>query len=348
MKIYLDNIIFSIQKAGGISIRWKELLSSISRSELQQAVYYIQYKNSSANIYDQEIKRMMPSDHMIQRKHYYFSRLFSLHLPEQEDKFIFYSSYYRVSSNRNAINVLTFHDCIQEFYMKGLQNKVAIFMKRRAVKKADHIICNSYTTKRDLMAVYNYPEQQISVIYSGVSPCFFPMDSTIRPNSLLFVGSRAAYKRFDFVIALLKHNPGWRLTVVGGGDFSKRELALMTEVRNRVEHLQGITESRLNELYNAATCLIHPSQYEGFGVPVVEAMRAGCPVVAFACPAVKEIAGEGALLFDRYDVHVCSQLIDSLQNVEIRKKLQKKAFIVAQKYSWEKVGCETVQLLQNI
>jgi len=348
MNVYFDNIIFAIQKSGGISVRWKELLAYTHQVGNLLDIRYINYNHSADNIYYADTLKLLPEERIIKRKYFCFTRLIDLEVKERT-MFIFFSSYYRVSSNANAINVLTFHDCIQEFYGKGIKNKIAILIKKRVIKKSDYIICNSYTTKHDLIKVYNYPEEKISVIYSGVSPIFFKITNPLTKNKkILFIGSRAPYKRFDFVIELLKFNIELQLTVVGGGTFTPKERLLIAPIQNRIEHLFDIDETKLNEIYNTAYCLMHSSSYEGFGVPIIEAMQSGCPVVAYKCPAAEEIAAGGVLFFNNYDVVEVTSLINKLQDDNFRNALIEQALNISKTFSWEKTGKETINLLQQL
>jgi len=345
--IIFDNIILAIQNSGGISVRWKELMQTISKDKLVDESYFVMYNCSDRNLYYNEIAALIPKNRIISRKGHFLSRVIDFKI-NMKDKFIFHSSYYRVSSNKNAINVLMFHDCIQEFHGSGIKNTFAIRMKKRAVSKASHIICNSYTTKKDLMSVYNYPEKNISVIYSGVSPNFHKLEGIHKTKYLLFIGSRAPYKRFDFAIELLKINPDLKLRVVGGGSFSKSELKMILSVNERVEHLVGIDEIKLNEIYNSSLALIHASSYEGFGVPVIEAMKSGCPVIAYNCPVVKEIAREGVIYFNEYNALKVNVLISKLDNENFRNTLTKKAMDISKSFSWEQTGLQTIVLFKSL
>lgn len=346
--IIFDNIIYSLQKSGGISVRWKELIQSIQQSNLFNESFFVFYKKSSNNLYYDETLSRIPPNKIIWRVFHLFTEIMNFKSNETK-KFIFHSSYYRLCSNKNAFNIITFHDCIQDFFGKGIKNYFVIQMKKRVVKKADHIICNSYTTKKDLLKLYLCDENKVSVIYSGVNPIFKRRNGVIKNNTILFVGNRAPYKKFDFVIDVLNYNKQLKLTLVGGGKLTKKELKLIEPVKDRIEHFLGINEEELNLLYNESICLIHPSLYEGFGVPVIEAMKAYCAVVAYKTPAVNEIGEDGVLYFEKYDVKQVNKLIVNLsQNKEFYSQVTETAFNIAKKFSWEKTGIQTIKLLEQI
>lgn len=345
--IIFDNIILGIQNSGGISVRWKELIQSVTKNKIIQDSYFVFYDKCDNNLYHNEICDLIPAKRIIPKRIKLLTRILDFKIISNS-KFIFHSSYYRVSSNINAINVITFHDCIQEFYGHGIRNFFVIQMKKRTVKKASHIICNSNTTKIDLIKVYKYPEKNISVIYSGVSPNFYKLENINKNKKLLFIGSRASYKRFDFIIELLKYNSTLELIIVGGGNFNANETKLIEPVKKRVEHLLGIDEFKLNEIYNSVHCLMHPSSYEGFGVPVIEAMKACCPVIAFNCSVVREIAKEGILYFNKYDVNIVDKLILDLNVKSSRDKLVNGGLKIAKSFSWDETGLQTIALFESL
>ncbi|MGC3977161.1 MAG: glycosyltransferase [Paludibacteraceae bacterium] len=197
-------------------MRWKELIDSIRESELYKESIFIFYEKNSSNLYSKETVKKISKSKIMWKKFYTFLRIMDYNTDINE-KFIFHSSYYRVCSNKNAFNIITFHDCIQELFGKGIRNYFTIKMKKRIIKKADHIICNSHTTRNDLISLYRCDQNKVSVIYSGVNPVFQKIDNIEKNNHILFVGSRASYKKFDFVIELLKDNENLNLTIVGGG-----------------------------------------------------------------------------------------------------------------------------------
>ncbi|MGC3977162.1 MAG: glycosyltransferase [Paludibacteraceae bacterium] len=118
-------------------------------------------------------------------------------------------------------------------------------------------------------------------------------------------------------------------------------------MNDRIQHLIGLSENELNLIYNKSVCLIHPSLYEGFGVPVIEAMKAKCPVLAYQCPAVNEIGLDGITYFKSYDTKSVNMLINSMMNKE-NAELTNKAYKIADRFSWEKTGIETINLFNKV
>jgi glycosyltransferase involved in cell wall biosynthesis len=160
----------------------------------------------------------------------------------------------------------------------------------RAVRKADHVLAVSERTKRDVVAFYGVPEDKVTVTPHGVDPAFAPGDGTY-DGYLLFVGAVQARK--DPLAALqAAQDVGLPLVVVG----PEKEPELARELRARGADVRGWVEKpELAQLYRRAAALVLPSRHEGFGVPVLEAMASGTPVVVSDDAALREVAGDAGV-----------------------------------------------------
>ncbi len=170
----------------------------------------------------------------------------------------------------------------------------------RAVRDAARVLTVSERTKRDIVELYGVPPERIVVTPNGVDPSFTPASSERRSDA----GARHSYalsvgaiqSRKNQVAALAAADAaGLELVVVG----PEKDAALADELRERGARLEGYVETaRLVELYRGAACLVQSSRYEGFGLPVLEAMASGTPVVAVPDPALREVAGDAAIFVD--------------------------------------------------
>jgi glycosyltransferase involved in cell wall biosynthesis len=161
----------------------------------------------------------------------------------------------------------------------------------RAVRRAARVLTVSERTKRDLVELYGTPEQKIVVTPNGVDPRFAPGDDNGRGGYLLYVGAIQARKDPLAAVAAARA-AGLPLVVVG----PEREPALARRLREEGADLRGyVAGDELVSLYREAAALVFPSRYEGFGLPVLEALASGTPVVATDEPAVREVAGEAAV-----------------------------------------------------
>jgi mannosyltransferase len=352
--IYLDNIIFEIQNAGGISVYWSELIKRYG----EKKVFF--YGRPGLNIFSNLDRCFL----RYERYPKFLSRRYLPFWPNKDelssDKYIFHSSYFRYSNDSSAINVTTVHDFTYEHYISGLRKWVHSWQKKTAIKKSSGIICVSENTKRDLLRFHPWvDESKVRVIHNGVSELFEPVVGVsdrlyerlgFRSNRpyLLFVGDRSPYKNFDKFIELGFQLDEYDLVVVGGKPISDVENKKISTIKNRFYHFRGVTTEVLNLLYNGAFCLVYPSSYEGFGIPVLEAMRAGCPVVSTNLSSIPEVAGDAALLVDEVCVDKLAEKIRQLESPNLRDDIIQKGFNQAGKFSWDKCFAETYAFYQEL
>lgn len=345
MKVFYDNIVFSLQSAGGISRYWVELIKRLVVYNLDSI--FIERKNK--NIFRGDISILTTVESWIPSSILrYLPLLISL-----PDRSIFHSSYYRISLSRSVVNITTVHDFTYERYRHGLAKFVHSFQKRIALYFSDGIICVSENTKNDLLAFYPKTNpSKVKVIYNGVGDDFFQLaDAENDLNShfielagkefLLFVGARQGYKNFSYALRLLQNIDGLCLVAVGGGAFNLIERNLMRDINSRVFNYQGLSNHHLNILFNNAFCLLYPSEYEGFGIPILEAMRAGCPVVSTTCSSIPEVAGNCAILVDKVSLDSFAEAILRLRSNKIRSELISCGTAWSHRFSWDKCFSET-------
>ncbi len=342
IKLVLDNIIFWIQKSGGISVVWKEL---IIRSKNDFDVHYINQTDPTSNIF---FINNLNKDKIILENRFFLNRICSVNI-ELDDKFIFHSSYYRFSNSPNAINVTTVHDFTHQYYIKGIRGFLNYYLKKRCLKKSHGIICISEHTKKDLLRIFPWTEsKKIKVIYNGVNDDFFVIDNksdyiynlipnySNRINYIIFIGSRANYKNFDKAVDTLKILPENFHLLIVGNELNRKEKKMLSKISGRYHCLENINNEKLNILYNISFCLIYPSSYEGFGIPVLESMKAGCPVVTVKNSSLPEVAANSAILVEEICAQSLAKAILSLLCNNVRNELIRKGLERAKQFSWER------------
>lgn len=355
MKIIFDNVIFSLQRAGGISNYWMELIKAVSAKE---SLHMLEYEDAcdnvfrSANVVDETKITMVGKRPGISR--YLPLRLKALNCS------IFHSSYYRPLASRNGVKIVTtLHDFIYEHHVTGLKKIIHTWQKKKALMQADAIICISEHTRNDLLKFY--PEcgiKDIAVIYNGVSNdfCVASIAKAERMDDLvavpaqkfaLFVGDRAPYKNFRFAVDVIAKRADFHLIVVGGKPVTDEEKGYLEEkIPGRYIFKKGIRNDELNILYNRAAFLLYPSSYEGFGMPVIEAMKAGCPVLALNKSSVAEIAAGYPLLMSDATLEEAAKTLQYLD--ANRDEVVALGLKIGGRYSWEKCTSETLDFYKTI
>lgn len=343
MKIHYDNLIYSLQQAGGISTYWSELIYRMLRDNEEISF------TESAN---QNIARRMlaiPKEQILfDDAKAIIGRFKRLSLPFKES-FIFHSSYNRTTTHPKALQVVTIHDFVHEKYYGGVRRYLHLYQKNRAINAATKIITVFEHTKKDLLEFHpQLLENNVKVIYNGVSTDFYPLTDQKPPSRpyLLFIGSRAYYKNFSFVIDLVKHQKAFDLFIVGSKLNKKEETELNTKLLGKWKLFSGVDNQVLNQLYNQAYSLIYPSAYEGFGIPLLEAMRAGVPFVALNKSSIPEVAGGAGILINDLDLGQFAEALDFIECT--RKEMVEKGFMQAEKFSWEKCYVQTKAVYQEL
>jgi len=230
----------------------------------------------------------------------------------------------------------------------------------RLLRKADIIVAVSQNTKRDLIRHYRIPEGRITVIYSGVDHSRFrPAGHAEKTDApyILSVGNQYPYKNIARLIeafsGLVRDGFPHRL-LIAGGNHPRHFPGLQGLVRalglsDRVRFLGYVEEERLPSLYSAAELFVFPSLYEGFGLPVLEAMACGCPVALARSSSLPEAGGEAGCYFDPADASdIRRKLAELLRDPERRRKMTEAGYIQAGKFNWGRTAAEYTDLLERV
>lgn len=380
MRILFDSQAFTMQTHGGISRCFVELYKNLPKDiEARFSVY------ESDNVYIKELVNVNPKgyifDHFICR--YRFPGKWRLHVwtdrfrkhkyyPEynnnrtieelQKGDFdIFHPTFfndYFLSHLQGKPFVLTIHDMVPELFPQYFrQDDFQIVMKRKLAPLANAIIAVSENTKKDIIKLLGIPEEKIHVIYHG---CSLPTPEKMpRPFSfpyILFVGNRLGYKNFfpfvKGITPILKRHQDLHV-VCTGGPFHDTENAFLKEtgIKERFIHQWVAKDEDLFSLYHHAVCFIYPSEYEGFGIPILEAYQADCPVMLNRKSCFPEIAGDAAIYFNMDATN--NDIEEHLENllsmsVEERTRLLDKQRERLTHFSWKQSAMQLVQVYKSL
>lgn len=294
ISLTLDCIVFGLQRFGGISNYWAQLIEHAVQGRIWSTQLLLPARLLYSEFNDEWMKCQAISRERIAPK---LSRY--LQAPSRVGSSVFHTSYYRLPTRRVHKYVVTAYDFTYERYVSGPARWVHSSQKRRSILQADAVICISESTRRDVLEFCpGVDATRLHVVHLGVNRTAFFPDRAVCAESIdpqvLFVGQRGGYKRFDLAVDALRRTPRLSMGIVGPPLSKLERASLRNALGDRwVEH-GPVGTSELRRLYASSYAFIFPSDYEGFGLPVLEAMACGCPVVAAATSSLPEVGGSAA------------------------------------------------------
>ncbi|WP_066377100.1 glycosyltransferase family 4 protein [Anabaena sp. CA = ATCC 33047] len=255
----------------------------------------------------------------------------------------------------NCRNVVMFHDLIPLRFPKRFSPITPYYRYYvpQVLKQAQHIICNSQATARDITEFYQIPDSKITPIPLAYNRTHFRYLNLPTRNYFLYIGRHEPYKNLHRLIAAfagLKNQSEYELWLAGPID-SRYTPSLQMQVKelgitNQVKFLNYVSYSELPTIINQAIALVFPSLWEGFGFPVLEAMACGTPVITSNLSSLPEVAGDAAILINPYNT---AEITDAMQmmvnDLELRSQLSIQCIARANQFSWENTGKTTVEVL---
>lgn len=356
MKILFDHQAFSLQKYGGISRFLAAMIYHLSNDTQTTVKPYFGY---TENVYVKEYGLQKNTFKIIRNlKSTLKERILKVALPHlnkigiinlliKQDFDLFIPTYYDtyfIPYLKKKPFVFIVYDMIHERYPEYYPNSHNLIQsKKRLALRADLIIAISHNTKNDLLAAYpEIQKDKIKVVYLSHSfDILKPNKSDVGDKYILFVGSRARYKNWTTFIRgcveALQIDPVLRVVCIGGGALDNTEIELLSSlnIADRVVQLTA-DEPTLYTYYINAQLFVFPSLYEGFGIPIVESMYSGCPVLLGDHSSFREVAQEAAYYTDVNNSNEISKaIIDILSNKELRDSLISKGIKRAEAFSWK-------------
>ena len=363
MKVILDYSIFFHQKYGGISRYFLNLHNQYLKKDIDAKIIApihsnIFLKNSKYNNFNGCYIKDYPkyTRKILKTYNHFFSKFFSkLFKPDIIHKTFYYKNF---DNNHKIKKILTVYDLAHEIYYKEYNNSEINKPKKNALKNVDYIICPSNKTKSDLINYYQVPEDKIKVIYMGIHKFEDIKNKNLSIKSdpfILYVGDRKRYKNFHTLLKAFsissKVQKDFKLICFGGGKFNddeKKKIIDFKIEKNKIIQIDGDDE-KLFHLYKNAKVFVFPSKYEGLGLPHLEAMSIGCPVISSNHEAILEAVGDAAELFNPNSAEeLCFKMEETLYSSEKIKNLINKGFDRSKEFSWKKCSNETLEVYKKI
>ena len=340
--ILIDGIFFQLYKTG-IARVWRSLLEQWSNSDFANHIIVLDRANTAPKINGIRYRTTPAYDYNNTEA----DKQMLQQICDEEEAELFISSYY--TSPIETASVFMAYDMIPEV-LGGNLNEPMWREKHNGIKHASAFIAISENTAKDLSKCFpKIPLESITVAHCGVDCLFSPASVDdikgfkykygIDKPYFLLVGAGTGYKNgilFFQAFYQLVISYGFDIICTGSGGVLAPELRTYT--LGSTIHLLQLSDEELALAYSGAVALVYPSKYEGFGMPVLEAMACGCPVITCANSSIPEVAGDAAIYVQDDDVNALANALCEVQKPSIRHSLITAGLAQAKKFSWSKMA----------
>ncbi len=343
--IIVDGVFFQLYRTG-IARVWRSLLEAWVDSSFAKHIIFIDRAGTAPKIPGIKYRQVPGYDYgktdadreMLQQ------------VCDEEGADLFISSYY--TTPLSTPSVFMAHDMIPEL-MGADPNHPMWREKHYGIQHASAYIAVSENTARDLVRFFpDISLETIKVAQNGVSNKIFSLASLEKINQFrmkygiskayfLLVGAGSGYKNsilFFKAFAQLCSSQGFDIVCTGSGALSLLETDFRNYTSGSTVHMLQLSDKELSIAYSGAVALVYPSKYEGFGLPVLEAIACGCPVITCPNASIPEVAGEAALYVNDEDVDGLTNALCEIQKPSVRKSLIAAGLEQAKKFSWSKMA----------
>ena len=380
MKIAIDAR-WIFPEISGIGAYTRELITKLTKIDQNNEYILIFSDQKLADRLTAGINNGLPDNFQVEIVPYaLFSIKNQLQLPARLRKLqveVFHSPNYMIpllAFPRNKTGkircVTTIHDVIPMIFRhhapKSLKSKMFwlySWLMREVGKRADTIITDSQSSANDIikhLKIAATSQNKIKVIFCGVTEEYKPPATDSHKNSdykkILYVGRSDPYKNLTVLIeafakAIEKLNTATKLIIAGSPDPrypEGPELAKELNIEDNIKWTGYLSDEELVRTFQTADLLVHPSQYEGFGLPVLEAMACGVPVISSNASSLPEVAGDAAILVKPNDTDAyADNIVKVLNNTELSEQLSQQGIEQAAKFSWDKNARQTISVYES-
>lgn len=360
MRVAIDEQIFAIQRFGGISRMFAELARQFVISESREVVL-LPFNAPVVNRYLLDHPELaVPLGAREARSEWSALARYFLRPGIHPACDIVHNSFYLphgLAPVKGAKRVVTVHDMIPERLPETRRRLDWLTLKRRYVDKADHIICVSEATHRDLIDVYGPLKAPVTVVHHGVDERFHPdvprLDF-LPARYILFVGNRDQYKDanvlFKAFASIANDHPDLSLLCVGGAGLTSQESQWLVNngIRDRVSQ-RYLSDTEMASAYANAEIFVFPSRFEGFGLPALEAMASGTPVILARATSLPEVGGDAALYFEPGNVPELTTILSDLLADRSRQAILANAGLQrAAQFTWTAAAERTTSVYRRV
>jgi glycosyltransferase involved in cell wall biosynthesis len=364
IRIGIDGNEANVENKVGVSVYAQNLLKYFSSVANKETRFIIYLKNK-------------PSLELPEENEFYEYRIISgkflwsqIYLPIElylnKNIDIFFSPAHYLPRFCPVPQVVTIHDLAYLYFPEDFKKKdlwQLVNWTKFSINKSKQIISVSKTTKKDIIKNYAVDESKISVVYNGFEKSFnklkipaFAKANASKEKFILFVGTLQPRKNLEVLIDAFEKfqqtNPDFKLVIVGKKGWLYKSIFEKVKTMNledKIIFTGHISDDELVWYYENAFCLTLPSLYEGFGIPVLEAMSYDCPTIISMSSSLPEIGGDASLYFDPTNAEDLLQKFNTLNgNIQLRKELIKKGKQRIKFFSWEKCGKETLDVIRSV
>ncbi len=275
----------------------------------------------------------------------------------------------------HAPMIVTVHDLIELLEPQDRRGYLINKYLYSGIRRAKRLIAVSEYTKKTIMDYYGLPSERIDVIYNGVNPeVFYPIENFgqtvgcqtlrqdlrlgVRHPIVLYVGSDHPRKNLPIALQafakLKKQLPQAIFLKVGKPGILSGRAATLAEVdrlklKDSVRFINSVSDKRLNELYNLADVFLFPSGFEGFGLPPLQAMAAGLPVISSNATSLPEVVGSAALTYEPDNVEgIAQSLLQITQDLQLTQRLKQSGLEQAKRFSWQRAAQATFDTYRKV
>ncbi len=281
---------------------------------------------------------------------------------------VYHSPYYLMPYRPGVPTVVTLHDLIPLLYPQTVSVRARILFRvavQLALQAADHVIVGSEATRRDLQRVFSVESRRITSTPYAAGPAFYrrpePEIRRLRQKSglpneyILYFGSNKPHKNLVSLIeayAIIAAEIAAPLVIAGRWDPrypASRQRVEALGLSERVRFLGPIEEADLPALYSGAQCFVFPSRYEGFGLPVLEALACGAPVACSNTSSLPQVAGDAAVYFAPQDISGMAHGLYLLASQpRLRQALSSKGLEQSRRFSWSSAAAQTLDVYRGL